>query len=147
MRIAVSSLSQQLNTEIDPRFGRCAQFLVFDVNFEQEIDLATLHPRLLPNPAINAPGGAGIQAAQMIIDEGIQVVLTGNLGPNAARVLGSGNIKTYSASGSIVDALKSLQQNELPELRGASVPGHFGRGMGRGGGGRGGGRGSMRRGL
>ncbi|MFW9994337.1 MAG: NifB/NifX family molybdenum-iron cluster-binding protein [Candidatus Odinarchaeota archaeon] len=136
IRIAISALSPDLNGDIDPRFGRCAQFLLFDLNLNQDIDISALHPKLLPNAAINAPGGAGIQAAQMIIDEEIQVIITGNLGPNAARVLGSGSIKTYSASGKIVDALIAFQQKKLPELTGASVPGHFGMGMGRGGGGR-----------
>ncbi|MHA1167319.1 MAG: NifB/NifX family molybdenum-iron cluster-binding protein [Candidatus Hodarchaeales archaeon] len=133
MKIAVSAQSKEVEAFIDPRFGRCAQFLIFDLDLENE-DFTALKPVVLDNAAINATGGAGIQAAQMIIDEGIEIVITGNLGPNASRVLSTGNIVSYSAEGSVIEALKSLKDKKLPKIEGHSVPGHFGtgRGMGRG---------------
>ena len=96
---------------------------------------------VLENTAVNATGGAGIQAGQMLIDEGIKTVITGNLGLNVSRVLATGNIETFSAEGRVIDALKMLKDKKLPKITDHSVPGHFGMGAGMGrGGGRGGGR-------
>ncbi len=79
MRIAISSTGPDLDAQVDPRFGRCQCFVV--------VDPATEELEVLDNEAAMMSGGAGIQAAQMVANSGVDAVITGNLGPNAADTL------------------------------------------------------------
>ncbi len=95
-----------------------------------------------PNPGAMAGGGAGIQAAQFIVDHQAKVVLTGHVGPNAFHALNSGGVEIYTGiSGSVKDAIEQFQNNQLIKSSSSTAPAHTGMGGGRGrGGGRGGGR-------
>lgn len=75
MKIAVSSMSKDLNSMLDVRFGRCNYFVIYDT----EEGLV----KTIENKGQMSGGGAGIAAAQQIIDEDVDVVITGNMGPNA----------------------------------------------------------------
>lgn len=109
MKIAVSATGKENNSLIDMRFGRCEYFQIHD--FENgEI-------KIIENEAKEASGGAGIAAAQLIIDEGVDVVITGNLGPNAYRVLKSGEIKTYKVTNIPIEAgLRAYKEGQLTEI-------------------------------
>jgi len=56
MKIVISAISPDLDSGIDPRFGRAAYFIAVDTN--------TSKWQAYPNPAAEALGGAGTQAAQ-----------------------------------------------------------------------------------
>ena len=147
MKICVTSTGPTMDASVDPRFGRC-QYFVF-------VDPETMEYEAMPNPGIGAASGAGIQAAQTIADKGVDVVITGQVGPNAIQTLGVTNISIVTgASGTVSDAVEQYKSGRLqaaspapvataPGMPGAGMPGAgMGRGMGRGsGGGRGGGRG------
>ena len=76
-----------------------------------------------------AGGGAGIQAAQNISDMKAEAVITGNVGPNAFRVLSAASVKIYSgATGSIKDAIEKFKNGEYEETTGPDVGSHFGMG-------------------
>jgi predicted Fe-Mo cluster-binding NifX family protein len=81
-----------------------------------------------------------VQTAALIADRGVEVVLTGNCGPNAHRTLAAAGVKVFTgASGTVEEALRRFQAGELVAASDATVPPHFGMGQGRGGGrGRGG---------
>ncbi|MGV9173288.1 MAG: NifB/NifX family molybdenum-iron cluster-binding protein [Promethearchaeia archaeon] len=136
-----------LNSQLNARFGRCQSFTFVTVK-NGEIEAV----KTVPNSAANAMGGAGIQAAQIIGNNGAEAVIVGNLGPNAAQSLNSLNLKIYQAPGQVTvkQAVQSYINGELNEISGANVGAHFGmgggggRGMG-GGGGRGMGGGGGRR--
>ena len=66
MRIAVSSTGPGLESEIDPRFGRCECFVI--------VDSDSMEAEAVSNPNVMAAGGAGIQTAQLVADKGAQVV-------------------------------------------------------------------------
>ena len=126
MKIAISSQGEDLEAIVDPRFGRCAYFIIYDTE--------TKETEVLSNPALDAMGGAGIQAAQVIVDKGVEVVITGNVGPNAFQTLNQAKIKIFGgASGIIKNSLKKFENGELNELSNSSVPRHFGMGQGKGG--------------
>ena len=77
MRIAVSSSSDVgLDSPVDPRFGRCAFYTFIEVE-----DGKIINVQSLPNTALSAPHGAGVQATQMIVNNGVNAIITGNLGP------------------------------------------------------------------
>jgi predicted Fe-Mo cluster-binding NifX family protein len=85
MKIAISATGASLDADTEPRFGRCSYFIIADPE--------TLEFEAMNNAAAMAAGGAGISAAQAIVDEGVQAVLTGNCGPNAYQVLSAAGIQ------------------------------------------------------
>ena len=141
MRICVTATAGDLNAEVDPRFGRC-QYFVF-------VDSDTMSFEAMPNEAIAAPGGAGIQAAQTIVNKGVDVLISGNVGPNAFQVLSAAGVKIATgAYGTVQEAVEMYKAGRLSEAGISTVAAHAGMGAGVGagggmgmGGGRGGGRG------
>lgn len=125
MRICVTAFSDKPDAAVDPRFGRCRYFVILDPE--------TMSYDVVENAGLNATGGAGIQAAQTIVNKKVDVVITGNIGPNAFNVLSAAGIKTVTGvSGTVKDVVERYQRGELRETNNATVGGHFG--MGRGGG-------------
>ncbi|MEW6375888.1 MAG: NifB/NifX family molybdenum-iron cluster-binding protein, partial [Thermodesulfobacteriota bacterium] len=117
MKIAVSATGKDLNCQIDPRFGRC-QYFVF-------VDPETMEFEVFENEGLMAMGGAGVQAAQLIVQRGATVLITGNLGPNAASALSASGIKVYLVPGGTVkDVIEGYRAGSLREASGATVPPH-----------------------
>jgi predicted Fe-Mo cluster-binding NifX family protein len=137
MRIAVSSTGTELDARLSPVFGRCPTYLF--------VDSETMQFESMPNPAMSASGGAGIQAAQFIVSQGVQAVISGNLGPNAFQVLAAAGVTMYTADGGTArEAVKALLAGRLARVSAATAAAHSG--MGRRGG-RGGGQGRRRGGV
>ncbi|NLD42167.1 MAG: dinitrogenase iron-molybdenum cofactor biosynthesis protein [Chloroflexi bacterium] len=133
MQIVVSSSGNTLDAAVSPVFGRCAVFLF--------VDTETMEARAVPNPAMGASGGAGIQAAELVIREGAGAVLSGNLGPNAMRVIEGAGVPFYAvAGGTVRAAVEAFRAGTLAPQSGPTVPTDFGKGA-PGGRGAGGGRG------
>jgi predicted Fe-Mo cluster-binding NifX family protein len=133
MKIAITATGEGLDAPASPIFGR-SQYLVL-------VETDTMDSESLPNPAISAAGGAGIQAAQFLTGHGIQALVTGNVGPNAYQVLHAANIPVYLYNGSTVrQAVSAFVSGELTEARGPSARSH----SGLGGSGRGHGQGRRR---
>jgi predicted Fe-Mo cluster-binding NifX family protein len=129
MKIAISSTGKDLNSQIDPRFGRC-QYFIF-------IDPETMEFEGLENTGLTASGGAGVQAAQLVAQKGASALITGNLGPNAASALSASGIKVYLVPGGMVkEVTEAFRAGKLLEVSGPTVSPHFGMGGGRGMGGR-----------
>ncbi|NHJ14223.1 MAG: dinitrogenase iron-molybdenum cofactor biosynthesis protein [Candidatus Thorarchaeota archaeon] len=129
-KICVTSTGNTLEAQIDPRFGRCAYFVI--------VDPETFEFEAIPNAAVSASGGAGIQAAQAVSSKGVEAIVTGSVGPNAYSALASSAIKIMTgASGTVKSAVEMYKANRLSSI---TAPGQSHMGM-RGGGGRGGGRG------
>lgn len=133
MKIAVSSTGENLTANVDPRFGRCVNFIVIDTENEET--------RCISNGSAGAMGGAGIMAAQLVAREGIKVVLTGNVGPNAFGTLQAAGISVVTGvAGTVAEAVEKYRTGELEPSREPTVGGHHGTGgnrSGRGQGGRG----------
>lgn len=138
MKVAISAIGPSLDAEVDPRFGRCQYIIVADPD--------TMEFESTENTNIMAGGGAGISTAQMVANMGVQVVLTGNCGPNAYQTLSAGGIQVITGvSGSVKEAIEGYKTGKFQAISGPSVGAHSGmgggRGMGMGGGMGGGGRG------
>ncbi len=124
MKICVSAFSDNLDADVNSRFGRCQYFVI--VNSE------TMEFSAISNASSNAAHGAGIQAAQTVANMGVKVVITGNVGPNAFSVLSASGIKIVTgASGSVREAVEKYKSGQLQEIGGPTVGGHFGMGRGR----------------
>ena len=119
MKIAISSSGTDQSSQVDPRFGRCQYFIIADTD-----DGKT---EAIPNAAQSAGGGAGIQAAQTVADQGAETVLTGNVGPNAHRALQAAKITVITGvSGTVSDALKLFQEGKYQATDSPTVQSHFG---------------------
>lgn len=121
MNIGVSSTGMDLEDDVDPRFGRCQYFLI--------IDTETMEFKSISNMASASSGGAGVQAAQSIVDVGVKAVLTGNIGPNAFRILDAANIAVFTGiRGNIQKAIEDLNNGALNDNKSGvhTVRGHFG---------------------
>lgn len=119
MKIAITSSGDNLDSQIDPRFGRCQYFVIVDPD--------TMDFEAMQNESAMASGGAGIQAAQTIVNVGINAVITGNVGPNAFEVLSAAGIETMTgASGTVRHALELYKSGSLQSAAGATVSSHAG---------------------
>ncbi len=131
MKICVTATAASLDTQIDPRFGRCSYFAI--------VDSETMQFEAIPNTAAGVSGGAGIQAAQIIANKGVKLLITGNVGPKAFQALSAAGIEIVTgAVGTVRGAVEKFKRGQLSTTGAPTVGGHFGMG------GRGGGRGVWR---
>ena len=121
MKICITAAGQGLDAEIDPRFGRCQYFTIVDPD--------TMEFESLENAQIAASGGAGIQAAQVVGGKEVEVVLTGNVGPNAYHTLQAAGIKIITGvTGKVREAVEGYKSGRLqPFASGPSAGAHFGK--------------------
>lgn len=125
MKIVVSANGADLDAPASPVFGRCPTYVFVDTD--------SMEAESIENPAINAAGGAGIQAAQFVVERGVQAVISGNVGPNAFGVLQSADVPVYLFNGGTVrQAVEGYKNGQLSAIGGANVQAHAGMGGGRG---------------
>ncbi len=119
MKVCITSSAPQIDAEVDPRFGRCKYLLI--------VDTEKMVTEVIDNPGKDATSGAGITAAQVVVDKGIEAVLTGNCGPKAYQVLSSFGVKVVTGvDGKVEDALRAYQSGQLQESKSANVAAHSG---------------------
>lgn len=120
MKIAVTASNNRgLETEVDPRFGRAAYFAV--------IDSESMEVEFIDNSAANASSGAGIEAAQLVSDQGVEGLISVKVGPKAFKALQSADIKIYNVDGgSLKEAAEAYKAGELDKLDNPTNPGHMG---------------------
>ncbi len=123
MRLVIPANGADLDAPTSAIFGRCQTFIF--------VDPETLDFEALPNPALDAPGGAGVQAAQVVVQRGVGAVIAPSLGPNAFRVIEAAGIPAYRVQGATVrEVIAAFNAGQLPRLE---TPGadHVGIGGGR----------------
>ncbi len=121
MKIAITAVGDTPDDEVDPRLGRCAYFLIYDVESKQY--------QAVSNEAATQSGGAGVAAAQLVQGNGAEVVLTGNAGPNAFSTLQAAGVKVVvGVSGKVHEAVEKYLAGGYKSVDEASVKPHFGMG-------------------
>ena len=96
-------------TDVCVSFGRAPYFLFHNT--------ATDTSEIIANPAAEASGGAGIQAAQFAVDHGADTLITVRCGQNAAEVLLAAGVKVYKAAQSSAwENLQALAGGKLQTL-------------------------------
>ncbi len=110
MKIAVTAENNNgYESEVNTHFGRAPYFAIVDTKTDK-IDL-------IKNEAANASGGAGVSAAQLIADRGVEVLISGSVGPKAYKALTSGNIEMYIINhGTVREAVENFQKGNLSQL-------------------------------
>ncbi|MBC2398669.1 NifB/NifX family molybdenum-iron cluster-binding protein [Clostridium tetanomorphum] len=118
MKIAISATGKTNKDLLDMRFGRCEYFQIHDTESKEV--------KVLENEGQNSSGGAGIAASNQLIDEKIDVIITGNLGPNAFELIEKAGIKAYKCGNiNINSVLDKYNNGELEEIK-MSGPAHHG---------------------
>ena len=119
MKIAITSQGEQMQSPVDPRFGRAKWFIV--INTETG-DFEAMDNR----KNFDAAQGAGIQAARNAAEFGVEAVVTGNVGPKAFATLKAAGIDVHiGAGGTVQEALDSFKAGALESAGGANVKGHW----------------------
>ena len=121
MKICISSSGTDLDSNVDPRFGRCPYFIIFDTDNDRF--------EYFENESRNAMGGAGIQAAQFVVNKGISTIISGAIGPNSFRVFNAANINIYSGvTGTVRETIDKLKNGKLVLTPTPDVQSHYGMG-------------------
>jgi predicted Fe-Mo cluster-binding NifX family protein len=102
MKIAVTSKGGSMDSLLSEQFGRCQYFLI--------VDSATMKFEAVSNLGEQMRSGAGPKAAELIINIGAEVLLTGHVGDKAEDVLKRGGITIvdeFKGSTKVKDAVNS----------------------------------------
>ena len=93
-KIGISSTGDTLESEIDSRFGRCKYFIIVDID-----DKKILNIKSIKNVGAEQDRGAGVSAAEQIGETGVNLLITGDVGPKANEILQKLGIEIYKKSG------------------------------------------------
>lgn len=119
MKVAVTAQGPGLDSPVDPRFGRARQFVLVDSDSGE----FTAHDNA---QSLNAPQGAGIQAAQAVARLGAEAVLTGHVGPKAFATLRAARVAVYTGvTGTVREAVERFTAGQLQAADAADVEGHW----------------------
>lgn len=120
MKIALPVNENSMDSKIASTFGRANYFLIYDLE-KKEADF-------IDNAAVASQGGAGIKAAQTIVDSGAKALIVPQCGENAAKVIEKADIKLYKNQGDgIVDNIEAFAKEKLSLLDDIH-PGHHNHG-------------------
>jgi predicted Fe-Mo cluster-binding NifX family protein len=109
MKIAIPVDEKSMETTVSMSFGRAPYFLIYDTESRENI--------FVSNSAATSQGGAGIKAAQNIVDNKVSALLTPRCGENAAEVIKAAEIKIYKTiNDSIRDNIEAFDEGKLPLL-------------------------------
>lgn len=112
MKICITAKGKERESGFDTHFGRCQYFAIYDTQNE--------NISFIENPGPTSAHGAGIAAAQCVIDNGVETVITGKLGPNAFNLISGADIKMIEAEAKTVDeALSNYLNNNYNEIKSA----------------------------
>ena len=121
MKICVTAQGDNLDSQVDPRFGRCPYFIIVDTD--------TSEFEAIQNPNVSGMGGVGVQSGQFMSEKQVKAVLTGNVGPNAFRTLQTAEIDIITGiSGSVKEAVEKYKSGGLKPTDDPSVDSKFGMG-------------------
>lgn len=128
MKIAIPSTGKDMDSMVDMRFGRCPYFMIVELEGKK-----IKGHKALENTSIRASHGAGITAAQLVANSGVEAIISGNIGPKAFDVLSSTGIRIFTGAFdiSVKQAVEKYTNGELQEASMPTGPGHRA-GMGRG---------------
>lgn len=119
MKIAVSAQGPDLESRVDPRFGRAAYFIIYNTDTSGFV--------ALPNAEnAGAAQGAGIQAAQLVANQSVNIVVSGNMGPKAFEALRAAGVKMVAwDNGTVAEAIEVIRSGEFRALGDPNVRGHW----------------------
>ena len=119
MKVAVTSSGREPNAALDTRFGRAAGFLIFDLEAGSHAWMDNAHQH-------QSAQGAGIQAAQQIIDHGVGALITGHCGPKAFQVLSAAGVAVFHCDcTTAMNAIHCFTSGTLTRVESPNGQGHW----------------------
>jgi len=119
MKICVTAKDKGIDSGIDPRFGRCAYFVI--------VDSESGSVNSFENTGLDAAGGAGIRAAEAVANLGAEVLLTGSVGPNAYSILSEVGIEVrVGIKDTVSAALDAYREGKLESIDSPNASAHAG---------------------
>lgn len=119
LKIIITSSGDSLESPVDPRFGRAAYFIEYDLETGSHVAHNNVQN-------LNAAQGAGIQAAQTVAKLDAEWLLTGHCGPKAFRVLNATDIKiAIGVEGTVAKAIENFKQGVYQAIDSPDVDGHW----------------------
>jgi predicted Fe-Mo cluster-binding NifX family protein len=109
MIVIISAQKPIPDSPVEERFGRAPWFV--------QINTETNQWEALPNPGIQLSGGAGVAAAQFVIDQKANAVISGDFGPHAARALREASIGMALFGGSVSTVQEASEQYAQGKLQ------------------------------
>lgn len=112
MILLISAQKPMIDSPKDDRFGRC-QWLI-------KVDTETNQWQAFENPGVSQPGGAGVAAAQFVVDQKADVVISGDFGPHAARAFQAAKIEMRlftETTTTVQEAVDHFKNNQLPKFQ------------------------------
>ncbi|NLJ75375.1 MAG: dinitrogenase iron-molybdenum cofactor biosynthesis protein [Firmicutes bacterium] len=111
MKIAIPTAEKSMDAHVGDVFGRSPVFLIYDIESKGH--------EFIENDALHRPGGAGVQAAQLLVDHKVDVVITPQCGEKAQEVLRRAEIRICrSIEGSLQHNLQACLNDKLTDLEG-----------------------------
>ncbi len=109
MKIAIPVENKSMETTVCQSFGRTPYFLIYNTELKDGL--------FIENDAANSQGGAGVKAAQIVVDSDVNALLTPRCGENAAEVIMAAGIKIYkTVNDSIMDNIDAFDKGNLSVL-------------------------------
>ncbi|MGM0674205.1 MAG: NifB/NifX family molybdenum-iron cluster-binding protein [Spirochaetota bacterium] len=118
MKVCITAQEATEEAGVDPRFGRCAHFCFYDT----EEGTYTFEN----NSFTHETGGVGVQASQHLVTKGVSALLTGEVGPNAFKVLEAAEIPVYTGiTGTVAEAVAQYRSGNLEAAARPTNRGHI----------------------
>ncbi|MFC1714083.1 NifB/NifX family molybdenum-iron cluster-binding protein [Candidatus Poribacteria bacterium] len=106
MKLAIPAKCPGLGAQVSPGFGRCEYFVI--------VGSDKLEFESIKNPNMGAMKTAGVKSSQMLADRKVQVILTGNVGPNAFQALSNAGIQIMTGvTGTVREAIRQFNSGQL----------------------------------
>lgn len=119
MKIALTTRGDSLDSQLDQRFGRAPNFLIYNTD-----DGSSCIKNNTQN--LNAAQGAGIQSAIHLAEEHVAAIITGNCGPKAYATLDAAGIEIYTCEEcTLAEAVEAFRQGKLAKAGAANVEAHW----------------------
>lgn len=119
MKICVTSKGKNLDSGVDPSFGRCAYFVI--------VDSESGSVESFENEGLDAAGGAGIRAAEAVANLGAEALLTGAVGPNAFSILSEVGIAVWvGVNGTVEESYREYLEGRLESISAPNASVHEG---------------------
>ncbi|MDY6868299.1 MAG: NifB/NifX family molybdenum-iron cluster-binding protein [Chloroflexota bacterium] len=112
MILIISSQGNKLESPANPRFGRTPWFIRYDTQDGTW--------QAFENQAVHQRGGAGVAAAQFLIDKGVEAAISGHFGPNAHQALSAGDVNMYTFNDeqqTVQEIIKGFQAGSLERFK------------------------------
>ena len=117
MKICLTATNKNLESKIDPRFGRCNYFIIVDSEKNQF--------EAIKNEVTEVTEDAGVLAPQIMAKNEVKHVITGNVGSRAFQALKKAGIEVDIEDViAVKDAIEKFRKGEVRKTDSPTVSGY-----------------------